>query len=95
MAAAPFLPFPFSSASPSRIREPTRRSVFPPHHLAHFSVEEIDVLFDFLTALDEFLSLFELDVLVPPHVHPQLVEDIIKGGEHADEVTLWSMSSGI
>ena len=36
----------------------------------------------------EFLRLFELDVLVSPHVHPQLVEDIVKGVEHVDVVAL-------
>ena len=70
------------------IGEPPWWPVIPVHQLTHLRIQEVDLFLDPETALDELLGLVKGEISVAPHVHPQLVENIVMGIEHADEVTL-------
>ncbi len=80
---------PLSLLSPrQRVGEPPRRPIFPVHQLTHLRIQEVDLILDPETPLDELLSLVKGEIPVAPHVHPQLIEDIVVGIQHADEITL-------
>jgi hypothetical protein len=71
-----------------RVRESPRWPIIPVHQLTHLRIQQVDLFLDPETPFDELLSLVKGEIPVAPHVHPQLVEDIIMGIEHADEIAL-------